>query len=158
MWRSLPTGAAASVDRFFELCLLGLVASGYWAVLGSAYLDTPTAVVVGAALVLRALLVAGVVRLPVPERLVGALALAYIGFFPIDYFVVSRDFLAASVHLVFFLATQHSPQLAGRHHGPHVPLRVLPQALPAAGLAGAGPEPGPTFRQRPPAPQAQPHW
>jgi len=35
-------GAALSVERFFQFSLLGLVASGYLAVAGSGYLDTPT--------------------------------------------------------------------------------------------------------------------
>lgn len=104
MLRSLPTGAAASVDRFFELCLLGMVASGYLAVLGSEYLDAPTAIVVGTALALRALLVTGAVRLPISDRMVAGLVCAYVLFFPIDYYFVSREFLAATVHLVFFLA------------------------------------------------------
>ena len=33
--------AAVSVERFFQLSLLGLVASGYLAVAGSGYLDAP---------------------------------------------------------------------------------------------------------------------
>ncbi len=55
------TGAAAviSVERFFELSLLGLVASGYLAVVSSGYLDTPTAVLAAAGLCLRALLITG---------------------------------------------------------------------------------------------------
>ena len=36
-----------SVERFFQLSLLGLVASGYLAVAGSGYLDTPTVVLTG---------------------------------------------------------------------------------------------------------------
>jgi len=31
-------------------------------------------------------------------------ALGYTGFFALDYFLLSRDFLTATVHLVFFLA------------------------------------------------------
>ena len=34
--------AAVSVERFFELSILGLVASGFLAVAGSGYLDTAT--------------------------------------------------------------------------------------------------------------------
>lgn len=97
-------GAAASVERFFQFSVLGLVASGYFAVAGSGYLDTPTIALTGAGLLLRALLVAGLVRLNFSERLVTGLTLAYIGFFALDYFLLSRDFLSATVHLVFFLA------------------------------------------------------
>ncbi len=103
MYRS-SGGAAVSVDRFFELSLLGLVASGYLAVLGSAFLDTPTAAIAAAALLLRGLLVTGAIRFSFPSRWVTALTIAYIGFYPIDYLFISGEFLPATVHLVFFLA------------------------------------------------------
>jgi hypothetical protein len=92
------------VERFFQFSLLGLVASGYLAVAGAAYLDVPTIVLAGAGILLRGLLVAGVVRLELSERSATIAALAYAAFFPIDYFLLSRDFLSATVHLVFFLA------------------------------------------------------
>lgn len=96
--------AAVSVERFFQFSLLGLVASGYLAVAGSGYLDTPTIALTGAGLVMRALLIAGWIRLNLSERLVTTVTLSYIAFFPVDYFLLSRDFLTATVHLVFFLA------------------------------------------------------
>ena len=92
------------VERFFQFSLLGLVASGYLAVAGSAYLDLPTIVLTGGGLLLRALLVAGIVRLNLSERTATIAAAAYAAFFPIDYFFLSHDFLSATVHLVFFLA------------------------------------------------------
>src|SRR5690242_20684699 len=82
-------GPAASVERFFQFSILGLVASGYFAVAG---------------LLLRALLIAGFIRLDLSERLVTGITLSYIAFFTVDYFLLSRDFLSATVHLVFFLA------------------------------------------------------
>jgi len=96
--------AAVSVERFFQFALLGLVASGYLAVAGSGYLDTPTVVLTGAGLLLRGLLICGLVRLEISERASGFIALAYAGFYALDYLFLSRDFLAATVHLVFFLA------------------------------------------------------
>ena len=96
--------AAVSIERFFQFSLLGLVASGYLAVAGSGYLDTPTVVLTAAGLLLRALLVAGVVRLEISDRAVTLVTLAYIGFFALDYLFLSRGFLEATVHLVFFLA------------------------------------------------------
>ena len=56
-------GAAVSVERFFQFSLLGLVASGYLAVAGSGYLDTPTIALTTAGLVLRAVLICGLVQL-----------------------------------------------------------------------------------------------
>jgi transglutaminase-like putative cysteine protease len=93
-----------SVERFFQLSVLGLVASGYLAVAGSGYLDPPTILLTGVGLLLRALLVTGVVRIKFSDNLIALVTAAYIAFYPVDYFFVSRTFLQATVHLVFFLA------------------------------------------------------
>src|SRR5437764_5212563 len=96
--------AAVSVERFFELSVLGLVASGFLAVAGSGYLDAATLWLTSAGLLLRALLILGVVRFVISERLLTVATLAYAGFFPLDYLFLSRGFLEATVHLIFFLA------------------------------------------------------
>jgi transglutaminase-like putative cysteine protease len=96
------------VERFFRFSLLGMLASGYFAVLGSGYLDWPTTVLALAALCLRALMVAGIWKLDkleVPGRVVAALTLLYVGFYPIDYYYISGGFLPAAVHLIFFLGS-----------------------------------------------------
>ena len=97
-------GPPASVEQLFEFSLLGMVASGYLAVAGSGYLDLPTVVLTAAALVLRFLLVLGLVRLRFSNLLVNVATLVYVGFYPLDYLFISREFLPATVHLVFFLA------------------------------------------------------
>jgi protein-glutamine gamma-glutamyltransferase len=102
--RRVMTPKATAVERFFQFSLLGLVASGYFAVAGSGYLDTPTLILTGAGLLLRALLIAGLVRLEIPEGIDRVLAIAYVAFFGVDYAWLSRDFLTATVHLVFLLA------------------------------------------------------
>src|ERR1019366_1649985 len=68
------------VERFFQFSLLGMLASGYFAVLGSGYLDWPTSVLTLAALCLRALMIAGIVTLDIPGRVVAAITVLYIGF------------------------------------------------------------------------------
>jgi len=98
-------GAAVSVERFFQFSLWGLVTSGYLAVAGTGYLDKATVVLMAGALGLRALVIAGAVQLNLSERWLTAATLAYVGFFPIDYLWISADFLRATIHLVFFLAT-----------------------------------------------------
>src|SRR5260370_31076397 len=97
-------GAALSVERFFQFSLLGLVASGYLAVAGSGYLDAPTVALTTAGLVLRGLLICGLFRFEISERASTIITVAYAVFFVADYFLLSRDFLAATVHLLFFLA------------------------------------------------------
>jgi transglutaminase-like putative cysteine protease len=99
------TGSVSPVDRFFEFSLLGLLASGYLAVVSSGYLDTPTIVLTAAALILRALLASGLLRWAFPDWLAAAATIAYFGFYPLDYLFVSRSFIPATVHLVFFVAT-----------------------------------------------------
>jgi transglutaminase-like putative cysteine protease len=93
------------VEKFFQFSLLGMLASGYFAVLGSGYLDWPTAILALAALCLRALMIAGIVTLDIPGRVIAALTVLYIGFYPIDYYYVSKAFLPAAVHLIFFLGS-----------------------------------------------------
>jgi transglutaminase-like putative cysteine protease len=96
--------AAVSVERFFQFSLLGLVASGYLAVAGSGYLDTPTIALTAAGLLLRGMLVCGFFQRDISDRAVTIATLAYLVFFGVDYFLLSRELLAATVHLVFFLA------------------------------------------------------
>src|SRR6266566_575 len=96
--------SAAAVEKFFQLSLLGLVASGFLAVAGSGYLDVPTTVLTATGLLLRAALAAGLLRFTISERTVTVLTIAYIGFYPLDYQFLSREFLTATVHLVFFVA------------------------------------------------------
>lgn len=96
--------AAVSVERFFQFSLLGLVASGYLAVAASGFLDAPTIALTTTGLLLRAILICGLVRLNLSDRLTTIVTIAYAAFFVADYFWLSRDFLLATVHLLFFLA------------------------------------------------------
>lgn len=93
-----------SVEQFFQLAVLGLVTTGYLAVAGSGYLDTPATVLTGLGLGLRALLVTGIVRMKFSTRLMTFVTVGYVAFYPVDYFFLSRSFLLATIHLVFFLA------------------------------------------------------
>jgi protein-glutamine gamma-glutamyltransferase len=97
--------AVSPVERFFEFSLLGLLTSGFLAVVGSGFLDMPTMVVTALALIARALIVAGLLRFRLPGSVVTAITLVYVGFYPIDYFFISGPtFFPAAVHLVFFVA------------------------------------------------------
>lgn len=100
---------AGAVGRYFEFSLLGMLASGYCAVLGSGALtgnvaDLTFLALAGLALALRGLMVAGVLKLPIPGGAVTAATLIYLAAYPLDYFFLSRSFLQATVHLVFFVA------------------------------------------------------
>jgi len=92
-----------TVARFFEFSLLGMVTAGFFAVAASGYLDWPTAALTMSALLLRTLMAAGVVEVQISGRLTDALALCFVGFYPLDYLYISGSFLPATVHFIFFL-------------------------------------------------------
>ena len=100
----LEANAALSVERFFQFSLLGLVTSGYLAVAGSGYLDGPTILLTTAGLLIRALWICGILRFEISERSATIATIAYSAFFLLDYLLLSREFLPATVHLLFFLA------------------------------------------------------
>src|SRR5215467_5376062 len=77
------------IDRFFEFSLLGMLTAGYFAVVGSGYLDWPTATLTLMGLCLRGLMVGGVVDVQFSTRTVAVLTLLYLGFWPLDYFFLS---------------------------------------------------------------------
>jgi hypothetical protein len=122
-------------DRFFEICLLGLVLSGYLAVLGSGYLDLPTVVLTAAALLLRVLLAVRLVRFELSRRTVAAITVAYIGFYLLDYAFVSGEILRATVHLVCFLAVIKVLTAKTARDYVHVKMIAFLQLLAAAVLS-----------------------
>ncbi|HWC95736.1 MAG TPA: hypothetical protein VG456_03275, partial [Candidatus Sulfopaludibacter sp.] len=97
-------GVAVSVERFFQFSLLGLVASGYLAVAASGSLDSATVALTAIGLLLRAAMILGWVHIAPSDRAITTVTLAYVVFFGIDYLLLSRELLASTVHLVFFLA------------------------------------------------------
>jgi hypothetical protein len=101
--RSRPFEPAA-IDRFFQWSLFTMLASGYCAVAGSGALDLPSLAAGAAALGVRALSLAGVLRLEIPALWVSIATLLYILFFPLDYWFISGELPRATVHLVFFVA------------------------------------------------------
>jgi transglutaminase-like putative cysteine protease len=94
-----------SVDRFFQFALLGLVASGYLAIAGSGYVDAPTVLLAGAGLLWRAAIISGARRLELPDLAVTIATVAYMVFAPVDYFFLAKTWIAATVHVVFFVAS-----------------------------------------------------
>jgi transglutaminase-like putative cysteine protease len=102
---SARTQPIQSVERFFQFSLLGLITSAYFALAGSGYLDRPTLVLTFIGLLVRVAMVAGLLRIDISIHVASVAALGYIAFFPIDFYFLSRDFLAATVHAVCFLAT-----------------------------------------------------
>jgi len=115
--------SSSPIDKFFEFSLLGLLISGFLAVAGSGYLDAPTIIVTAVALLVRALLIARVLRFQLPAGIVTALTLLYIGFYPIDYFYISQNFIPAAIHLVFYVAVVKI--LTGRSNRDYLFLKLI---------------------------------
>src|SRR5260370_38452253 len=100
----LGVAATSPVERFFQFSLLGVGAGGFFGVVGSGFLDLPTTLLMAAALVIRAFYSAGLLYYRVPPRLVTFATIAYIAVYAMDDAWISRSFVPATVHLIFFLA------------------------------------------------------
>jgi transglutaminase-like putative cysteine protease len=92
------------VRLFYELSLTGMLACGFAAIVSSGFLDLPAVAVGAAALILRLVQVAAGFDWTIPNGWVTGSTIAYLAFFWIDYQLLSKDFLAATVHMVIFLA------------------------------------------------------
>lgn len=95
---------SAPVERMFEYSLLGLLTSGFLSLAAAGAVDLPIFILTAAAVLTRAAAIAGWIRIRVAPSLLSAIALAYIGFYPLDYYFLSHDFLKATVHGFCFIA------------------------------------------------------
>src|ERR1700722_15604442 len=91
-----------AINKYFELSIYLLVLMGFGALASTGGLDLPTILLVGMALALRGFLLAERRPVVISERWTTPLTIAYFLFYSADYFVPSRSFLAATVHLVLF--------------------------------------------------------
>lgn len=91
-----------AINKYFELSIYLLVLMGFGTLASTGTLDLPTVALVGGALALRGYLLACGRRLVFSQRWTTPLSIAYFVFYGADYFLFSRSFLAATVHLVLF--------------------------------------------------------
>ena len=96
---SLP----AAVNRYLEVALYLLVATGFATLASTGGLDFPSLLLVGTALLLRGYSLARRLAWLLPERWTTILTLVYVVLYLADYFLISRSFLNATVHLVLFV-------------------------------------------------------
>ncbi len=97
-------GAAEAADRLFRFAVLGLAAGGYLAVIGSGRLAAPVVGVAGAALVGAILGAAGLLRIKLSRGWAAILAAGCVLLHPLDWSILSRDFLTATIHSLVLLA------------------------------------------------------
>jgi hypothetical protein len=130
--------AEGSLERFFQLALFGMLACGHSAIAGSGTLHPAVVALTSAVLLLRFLLLAGWVRMRLRDGWITAVTLAYVGFYPLDYFYLSEDFLRATVHLVLFLASVKVLTAATERDNAYV-LAIAFLELVAASMLSASP-------------------
>jgi transglutaminase-like putative cysteine protease len=116
---SLP----AAIDYYFDISLYLLVLAGFGALASTGGLDIPSVVVVGLALAARGYLVFQRKSATISESWTTPLTLAYFAFFAADYLLISRSFLAATVHLALFAVVVRMFSL--RRERDHVMLAIL---------------------------------
>ncbi len=112
-----------AIDHYFELALYLLVLTGFGTLAGTGGLDLPSVILVGAALAIRGYLLAKKNPFVISESWVAPLSLAYFAFFVVDYFVFSRGFLPATIHLALFGVVVRMFSL--RRERDHVTLAIL---------------------------------
>src|SRR2546427_10451422 len=93
---------ATAIDRYFIVSLYLLVLVGFGTLAGTGGLDLATVLLVGGALAFRGYLLTKRQNFGIPERWTTPLTILYFVFYASDYFLLSRSFLTATVHLVLF--------------------------------------------------------
>jgi protein-glutamine gamma-glutamyltransferase len=93
---------ANAIERYFNVALYLLVLSGFGALASTGGLDLPAVILVGLALALRGFQLLTRREFVIPERWTTVLTLIYVAIYLADYFLLSRSFLTATVHLVLF--------------------------------------------------------
>jgi len=98
---SLSSGERA-VGRYFELSLYLLVVAGFLTLAGTGKLDLASLLLAGGALAIRGVQVLRQYRFVLSEQATTVLTLVYVGFYAADFFLLSRNFVGGTVHLVLF--------------------------------------------------------
>jgi len=112
-----------AINKYFELSIYLMVAMGFGTLASTGGLDLTTILLMGAALAVRGYLFVKRRRVVISERWTTPLTIAYFVFYAGDYFLLSRSFLAATVHLVLFAVVMRTFSL--RRDRDYVMLSIL---------------------------------
>jgi transglutaminase-like putative cysteine protease len=112
-----------AIDHYFELALYLLVLTGFATLASTGGLDLPSTILVGVALAVRGYQLAKRQQFVISEAWTTPLSIAYFVFFAADYFILSRGFLPATVHLALFGVVVRMFSL--RRERDHVTLAIL---------------------------------
>lgn len=97
-----PNQTQIAIERFFQTSLYLLVLSGFMLIASTGKLDVISMMVVAVALLLRGTLLFRGQEFTIPEQWTNYFTIAYVAFYAIDYFLISRSFINATVHLTLF--------------------------------------------------------
>ena len=97
-----PNQTQIAVERFFQTSLYLLVLSGFMLLASTGKLDVVSVLVVTIALLLRGALLFRGREFTIPEQWTNYFTIAYVAFYAMDYFLISRSFIDATVHLTLF--------------------------------------------------------
>jgi len=98
----LKNDTRSAVERYFEIWLYLLVLTGFVTLAATGKLDVLSLLFVGAALIVRGYLLVRRQTLVLSDQWTTYLTLGYVLFYLADFFLISRTFVGASVHLVLF--------------------------------------------------------
>lgn len=97
-----PSYLAPIVERYFQVSLYLLIVTGFVTLSSTGKLDPLSLLFVAIALIARAYLLLKKREFKIPERWTTYFTLIYVLVFVADLFMVSGDYVTASVHLVLF--------------------------------------------------------
>jgi hypothetical protein len=97
-----PNQTQIAIERFFQTSLYLLVLSGFMLIASTGKLDVISMMVVAGALLLRGILLFRGREFTIPEQWTNYFTIAYVAFYAMDYFLISRSFINATVHLTLF--------------------------------------------------------
>jgi len=93
----------AAAERYFGVALYLLVFVGFGTLASTGALDILSVLLVSGALLFRGYALVSHRTILIPERWTTPLTIAYALFYVADYFIISRTFIYATVHLVLFV-------------------------------------------------------
>jgi transglutaminase-like putative cysteine protease len=91
-----------AIERYFQVCLLLLLAMGFLALQVTGKLDALSSAGMSAALLLRGYMLGRGTTITIPEKITSYLGLVYILVYVLDFFFFSDSFVLATVHLLLF--------------------------------------------------------
>src|SRR5438270_525036 len=97
-----PNHTQIAIERFFQTSLYLLVLSGFMLLASTGRLDVASMLVVAVALLLRGILLLRNREFTIPEQWTNYFTIAYVAFYALDYLMISRSFINATVHLTLF--------------------------------------------------------